>query len=72
MVEVEVISAKEAAVQAGVHSAQVYDAIDRGLLRAKRSDGRVFILKASFTEWVNRLVIKRKMRSEEQEELART
>jgi excisionase family DNA binding protein len=63
----ETISPKEAAMLAGVHSIHVYAAIQRGLLRARKSRGRVLIQRDSFEGWRKRLEIKRDIRKQERE-----
>lgn len=67
MPQAETISAKEAAMLAGVHSTAIYRAIETGHVRVIRSAGQVRILRESFEDWRKRLEIRRELRKQEQE-----
>ena len=66
--EVELITTKQAAFEAGVHGAQIFDAIRKGFLRVRRSKGRTLVTRDSFTSYKQRLETKRALREEEQRE----
>ena len=61
----EVLSVKAAAQEADAHAAQVFMAIRRGVLRARKEAGRTLILRDSFSQWKRRLETKRAIRREE-------
>ena len=63
--ETELLSTKQAAIEAGVHGAQIFDAIRRGTLHARRSKGRTLIVRGSFDSWKKRLDVRRALREEE-------
>jgi hypothetical protein len=55
------IRPKEAAIEAGAHSQQIYEAIRNRRLRAWRRDGKVFIERASFERWKVALETRRRL-----------
>jgi hypothetical protein len=59
------ICPKEAAIEAGAHSQQVYQAIRNRRLRVQRRSGRVFIERKSFVRWKSALEMRRKLAAEE-------
>ena len=65
----DAISTKQAAFEAGVHGAQIFDAIRRGALQVRRANGRILVMRVSFDAWKRRLEIRRNLRKEELREL---
>lgn len=66
----EVLEPKKAAIEAEVHTQQVYQAIRNKLLTVERSGGRVYITRESFERWKRNLEVRRRMRMEEQQLVA--
>ena len=64
---VETILPREGAAQASVHSTAIYRAVDRGLIQVQRSGGRIYLIKASFEHWRERLEAKRRIREAERQ-----
>jgi hypothetical protein len=67
------IRPKQAAIEAGAHSQQIYDAIRHRRVRhrrvrAERRGGKVFIERASFERWRYALETRRRLLSEERRE----
>jgi len=58
------ITAKLAAIEANCYPQQIYDAIRRGQIKARRIMGRVEIDRASFEVWRARLEKHRQLRQE--------
>jgi hypothetical protein len=63
----QVLGTKQAAIEAGVFTQQVYQAIAHKLLDVERRGGRVFIRRESFERWKANLQTRRRMRIEEQQ-----
>jgi hypothetical protein len=63
----DVVEPKHAAIEAGVFTQQVYQAISGKLLTVERRSGRVFIRRKSFERWKANLQAKRRMRIEEKQ-----
>ena len=59
------IRPKEAAIEAGVHSQSIYDAIRNRRLCAERRSGKVFIDAASFRRWNALLKTRRRLRAQD-------
>jgi len=59
----EFIRPKDAAIEAGTHSQQVYDAIRNRRIRARRRGGKVLIERASFNCWKTALEVRRRLRN---------
>jgi len=66
----DTLSVKEAAILANAHSANIYLAITRGLLKAHRENKRIVIAKDSFEAYRKRLEAKRQIRQDEEREHA--
>lgn len=66
----EVLSVREAAILANAHSANIYLAITRGLLKAHRQNKRIVVSRESFEAYRKRLEAKRQIRQEEAREHA--
>jgi len=58
------IRPKEAAIEAGAHSQQIYDAIRKRRLRVHRRSGRLFIDRISFERWKGALETRRRLGAE--------
>ena len=65
MADGELISTKQAAFEADVHGAQIFDAIRKGFLRVHRFSGRTLVTRESFNRYKRRLETKRALRVEE-------
>ena len=63
----EVLEPKQAAIEAGVFTQQVYQAISDKLLAVQRRGGRVFIKRESFERWKANLQARRRMRIREKQ-----
>ncbi len=63
----QLLEPKLAAIEAGVFTQQVYQAIANKLLAVERRGGRVFIRRESFDRWKANLETRRRMRLEEQQ-----
>jgi len=61
----ELLEPKHAAIEAGVFTQQVYQAISNKLIAVERHGGRVFIRRESFERWKTNLQARRQMRIEE-------
>jgi len=59
------IRPKDAALEAGTHSQQIYDAIRKRRLRVRRCGGKVLIERASFERWKVALETRRRLLAEE-------
>lgn len=66
----EVLEPKRAAIEAEVHTQQIYQAIANKLLTVERRGGRVYITRKSFERWKRNLEARRRMRTEEQQLVA--
>jgi len=64
--QTKLLEPKQAAIEAGVFTQQVYDAIAKKLLAVERRRGRVFVRRESFKRWKANLQARRRMRIEEQ------
>jgi len=60
----DTLSPKQAALEAQVHGAQIFQAIKRGTLRVRRSKGRTLVIRESFNAWKRRLETRRALREE--------
>jgi hypothetical protein len=58
------IRPKEAAIEAGTHSQQIYEATRNRRLRVQRRAGKVFIERASFQQWKRGLETRRRLLAE--------
>jgi hypothetical protein len=67
MKQPELLEPKQAAIDAGVFTQQIYQAISDKLLAVDRRRGRVFIRRESFDRWKANLQAKRRMRVEEKQ-----
>ena len=63
----ELLQPKQVAIEAGVFTQQVYQAIAKKLLAVERRQGRVFIRRDSFERWKSNLQARRRMRVEEKQ-----
>ena len=63
----QLLAPKQAAIEAGVFTQQIYQAIANNLLAVERRGGRVFIRRESFVRWKANLETRRRMRLEEQQ-----
>ncbi len=68
MKKTELVEPKRAAIEAQVHTQQVYLAIANKLMAVQRRGGRVYIVRGSFELWRRNLERRRCMRSAEREE----
>jgi len=66
----DTLSVKEAALLANAHSANIYLAITRGLLKAQRRNNRIVVCRDSFEAYRKRLEAKRQIRHEEERDHA--
>lgn len=65
-----VVEPKKAAIEAEVHTQQIYQAIGNKLLTVERRGGRVYISRESFERWKRNLEARRRMRVEERQLVA--
>jgi Helix-turn-helix domain len=66
------IRPKDAALEAGTHSQQIYDAIRKGRLHVRRCVGRVLIERVSFERWKTALETRRRLLLEQREDTTET